>query len=173
MSFTVSEDLTKVPAVATESPETLPFTLVFGAGTTSFVFTHKLEGLGHTQGTYAITTDLYDEAGNLDSATAVELLNHEWTATMGYKVQGSLFENPHVFSSTGIFTDSLRQLPEFDQEAAAAGLVTWTTNDPLVIAPLFFGSQQTLNFAVTPAAASGAVLGAVSVDYAEVWWRTS
>ncbi|MBI5528932.1 MAG: hypothetical protein HY897_21595, partial [Deltaproteobacteria bacterium] len=47
-------------------------------------------------------------------------------------------------------------------------LVTWSATDPLVISRLFFGDQQTLNFAVTPVAPNGTGTGEVSVDYAEV-----
>ncbi|MBI5290462.1 MAG: hypothetical protein HY872_01130, partial [Chloroflexi bacterium] len=47
-------------------------------------------------------------------------------------------------------------------------LVSWTTTDPQVIPRLFFGDQQTLNFAVTPVAPNGTGVGEVSVDYAEV-----
>ncbi|MBI5525326.1 MAG: hypothetical protein HY897_03260 [Deltaproteobacteria bacterium] len=47
-------------------------------------------------------------------------------------------------------------------------LVSWTTTDPQVITRLFFGDQQTLNFAVTPVAPNGTGTGEISVDYAEV-----
>jgi len=47
-------------------------------------------------------------------------------------------------------------------------LVTWATTDPQQISRLFYGDQQTLNFAVTPVAPSGTGTGEVSVDYAEV-----
>jgi hypothetical protein len=45
-------------------------------------------------------------------------------------------------------------------------LVSWTTTDPQVISRLFFGDQQTLNFAVTPVAPNGTGTGEISVDYA-------
>ncbi|MBI5529276.1 MAG: hypothetical protein HY897_23370 [Deltaproteobacteria bacterium] len=47
-------------------------------------------------------------------------------------------------------------------------LVSWTTTDPAVISRLFFGPQQTLNFAVTPSAPNGTGTGEIAVDYAEV-----
>jgi hypothetical protein len=47
-------------------------------------------------------------------------------------------------------------------------LVSWTTTDPLVMSRLFFGDQQTLNFAVTPVAPNGTGIGEISVDYVEV-----
>ncbi|MBI5524957.1 MAG: hypothetical protein HY897_01340, partial [Deltaproteobacteria bacterium] len=50
-------------------------------------------------------------------------------------------------------------------------LVTWSATDPTVISRLFFGDQQTLNFAVTPVAPNGTGTGEVSTDYAEVTVR--
>lgn len=52
-------------------------------------------------------------------------------------------------------------------------LVSWTTTDPHVMSPLFFGDQQTPNFAVTPAAISGPgqgdnLSGRIATDYVEV-----
>jgi hypothetical protein len=47
-------------------------------------------------------------------------------------------------------------------------LVSWITTDPNVMWRLFFGDQQTLNFAVTPVAPNGTGTGEVAVDYAEV-----
>lgn len=38
-----------------------------------------------------------DEAGNLDSTTAAQVGHVEWVATMGGKVVGSTFENPHRY----------------------------------------------------------------------------
>jgi hypothetical protein len=63
-----------------------------------------------------------DSAGNVDSTTATAIRNTEWTATMGYKVAGNTFDNPNVFTSTGIFTTWLAQNPEFNYEPAAADL---------------------------------------------------
>ncbi|MBI5526160.1 MAG: hypothetical protein HY897_07480 [Deltaproteobacteria bacterium] len=50
-----------------------------------------------------------DKAGNIDSATATEIKNHEWTATMGYKVPGSTLENPHRYETLRWFTANLKQ----------------------------------------------------------------
>ncbi|MBI5527519.1 MAG: C-type lectin domain-containing protein [Deltaproteobacteria bacterium] len=47
-------------------------------------------------------------------------------------------------------------------------LVSWTTTDAQVISRLFFGDQQTLNFAVTPTVPNGTGTGQIAVDYAEV-----
>jgi hypothetical protein len=62
-----------------------------------------------------------DEAGNLDSATAPEIKNHDWTATMGYKVPGSTFENPHRFELRRDFLGSLFQ-KDFVEAGAGDGL---------------------------------------------------
>jgi len=52
----------------------------------------------------AVFLSQVDEAGNLDNATATEIKNHEWTATMGYKVAGSTIENPNTFDVRQIFS---------------------------------------------------------------------
>ncbi|MBI5529277.1 MAG: hypothetical protein HY897_23375 [Deltaproteobacteria bacterium] len=62
-----------------------------------------------------------DEAGNIDSATATEIKNQDWTATMGYKVPGSTFENPHKYETRSWFVGSLAQTG-FAEAGASDGL---------------------------------------------------
>jgi hypothetical protein len=63
-----------------------------------------------------------DDACNADSATAVELRNIEWTATMGFKVPGSTFENPSVYSVSGNLLPTGEQDPGLFHEPDAGEL---------------------------------------------------
>jgi hypothetical protein len=62
-----------------------------------------------------------DAAGNLDSATASEIKNHEWIATMGYKVAGDTFDNPHHYETRGLFAPQLVQSGEEGVSEVGAG----------------------------------------------------
>jgi hypothetical protein len=57
-----------------------------------------------------------DSAGNIDSTTATAVKNVEWTATMGYKVPGSIFENPHSYTMAPVFARTLYQDPDSARE---------------------------------------------------------
>jgi hypothetical protein len=57
----------------------------------------------------AVFISQLDQAGNLDSSTATEIKTQEWIATMGYKVAGSDFENPHRFETSNWFSNTFLQ----------------------------------------------------------------
>lgn len=63
----------------------------------------------------------YDNACN--RSDVVKVRDVEWTATMGYKVPGSTFENPHTFMTNGSFNKTLNQDPVFLQEPLSGGKV--------------------------------------------------
>jgi len=82
----------------------------------------------------------------------------EWTATMGYKIPGSTFENPNVFTSTGIFAGWLTQNPEFNFEPSAADLAKGAQVDTNTILRTAEATWLELNKGTTPGGRTGHAL---------------
>jgi hypothetical protein len=118
-----------------------------------------------------ITGQPDDSGGNEDCTAVVPNSSFKWADrncanTLPYLCQiyqQSIGSNLQIW-----YEGTWKTVGSNSSGVGAPSSISWSTTDQNLMKRLFYGEQQTLNFAVTPVAPNGNGTAEVSVDYAEV-----